>query len=528
MSLLIGSIPGIIIGSQVAVYVPDRVLRPILASTLMVVGAMATPWPLAPFGVESTLANLLIGGLVVQRLTFVSFVLPRGTVIPVTRPRWTGDTILATVALITVGTALILGFTFLSEPGQADSAWQVFIPLYAGSILFALLAAPLWLMWWSDARLPSPGKDRPPVDVIIPAFNEAENIARCLRSIDVAAGVYGGPVHVLVSDDGSGDATAQIAEAELDGFAHAGGRVLSAPNGGQAVALNRGLAITEAELVVRIDADCVMGPDALHFCVPWFRDPVIGCVGAMEEPRTDLVSWFHRMRTLETLFQFRFLRLGQSFVDGIVTVPGTFVAFRRAPVEAAGGIVMGCNGEDTDMTMQIGRAGYRVAIDPRVRSYEDVPTTVGEFLEQRTRWARAGVHMSARHIPLRSGMAGPRVWFWTVRRGFSWFTLQAGVVAPLFLLELVITHPTYRENFATLLVLWALAGAIPLLIALPLAIRYGHWKSLAWLPTWFAFTVLRRVATLEAFISMPTRPVAAPVLVRELNRRRRANATREI
>ena len=39
VSLLIGSLPGIAIGSQLASYVPDRVLRPVLASTLAVVGA---------------------------------------------------------------------------------------------------------------------------------------------------------------------------------------------------------------------------------------------------------------------------------------------------------------------------------------------------------------------------------------------------------------------------------------------------------------------------------------------------------
>ena len=37
-SLLIGSLPGIAIGSQLAVRVPDRVLRPVLAVTLLVVG----------------------------------------------------------------------------------------------------------------------------------------------------------------------------------------------------------------------------------------------------------------------------------------------------------------------------------------------------------------------------------------------------------------------------------------------------------------------------------------------------------
>ncbi len=38
-SLLIGSLPGIAIGSQVAARIPDRILRPVLAGTLAVVGA---------------------------------------------------------------------------------------------------------------------------------------------------------------------------------------------------------------------------------------------------------------------------------------------------------------------------------------------------------------------------------------------------------------------------------------------------------------------------------------------------------
>jgi cellulose synthase/poly-beta-1,6-N-acetylglucosamine synthase-like glycosyltransferase len=253
-----------------------------------------------------------------------------------------------------------------------------------------------------------------------------------------------------------------------------------------------------------------MGADALAYVVPWFRDPEIGCVGAMEEPRTDTVTWFHRLRTLETLFQFRFLRLGQSLVDGIVVIPGTFTAFRRAPVSEVGGIVMGMNGEDSDITMQIGRVGYRVVVDTRVRCYEDVPRSVGEFLEQRTRWARAGFHVYARHVPLRSGLAGPRVWFWTVRRGFSWFSLQAGLVAPIFMFELVLTNPTYRQNLSTLVLLWAAGGAIPLVISLPLAIKYRHWQSIGWIPTWFAYAFLRRLATLEAAISLPTRAVPVP------------------
>ena len=242
------------------------------------------------------------------------------------------DNILAFCSLVAVLALLVVGYAFLSEPANLTSEWQVFVPLYAVSILFVLLSAPLWLLWWTNRKLPEPGPDRPMVDVIIPAYNEADNIARLLRSIDIAAGRYGGPVNVLVSNDGSTDDTAQIARLNrgLQVRARPGPDRAERRPGRRAQPRS---GVTGAELVVRIDADCVMGPDALVYSVPWFRDPRIGCVGAIEEPRTDTVTWFHRLRTLETLFQFRFVRLGQSLVDGIVVIPGDL---HRLPAGARG------------------------------------------------------------------------------------------------------------------------------------------------------------------------------------------------
>jgi glycosyltransferase involved in cell wall biosynthesis len=487
----------------------------LLAQAIMITVGVTTGWPVSPFGIEATLANLLIGGLVVMRLTFTSFALPRATTLPVSRRRWPWDSVVACCALICAVAVLAAAYASLSEPSNLTTAWQVFLPLYAVVLLLAIMIAPLWLLWWARRRLPAPSGRRPEIDIIIPAYNEEENLARLLASIDVAARCYGRPVRVVVSNDGSTDGTEKIAIQAVADLRWARGRVLTGPNGGQSAALNRALAVTTADICIRIDADCVMGPDALIYSAPWFRDPEIGMVGAMEEPRTDTVTWFHRLRALEVLFQFRFARLGQSVVDGVVVVPGTFMVFRRAPAAIAGGFPTGMNGEDNDLTMQLGRLGYRVVIDPRIRCYEDVPRSPGEFLEQRTRWARAGFHVYARHVPLRSGLAGPRVWFWTLRRGFSWFSLQAGLVAPIFMLELALTHPSYRQNVATFAAVYLAAGALPALISVPFAVRHRHWRSLAWLPTWFAYAFLRRLATLEATISLPVRPFPAGAYSRQ-------------
>jgi cellulose synthase/poly-beta-1,6-N-acetylglucosamine synthase-like glycosyltransferase len=504
-------------------HAPLYVALSLLAQALMIVIGVTTKWLVAPFGIEATLVNLFIGGLVVMRLTFTSFALPRATVLPVTRRRWPWDNIVAWCALASAMAVLVAAYAFLSEPSNLTTAWQVFLPLYAVCLLLVIMLIPLWLLWWASWRLPKPGGCRPAIDVLIPAYNEEENLARLLRSIDVAAERYGGPVLIVVSNDGSVDRTEQIAREEIARLRFARGRILNGPNGGQSAALNRALSVTNADICVRIDADSVMGPDALLYSIPWFRDPEIGMVGAMQEPRKDTVTWFHRLRTLEALFQFRFARVGQSVVDGVVVIPGPFTVFRRAPAALFGGFPVRMNGEDTDLTMQFGRLGYRAVVDPRIRCYEDVPRSAGEFLEQRTRWARAGFHVYARHVPLRCGSAGPRVWFWTMRRGFSWFSLQTGLVAPIFMLELALTHPSYRQNIATVTLVYIAAGAVPVLISVPFAVKQRQWRSLCWIPTWFAYAFLRRLATLEAAITLPVRPFPAPVRVPSGRRARPAS-----
>ena len=484
-----------------------------IVDTLLIALALRTGWPVGPFAIEATAVNLLVGGLVVLRVTFSTFVLPRPTLIAKDRPKWWWDTILTWCALAMVAMLVVLLYAFLVGRAASDPTLNRLIPMYASSMLFVLLFAPLTLLRTFNRALPIPGGDRPPIDVIVPAYNEEDNLERLIRSIDVAAGRYGGPVRLVISNDGSTDRTETIAHEEVARLRFARGEVLTSPNGGQATALNRGLAMTDAAICVRIDADCLMGEDALVYAAPWFRDPRIGTVGAVEMPRKDSVTWFHRLRALETLFQFRFARAAASVVDGIVVVPGTFTAFRREPVMNFGGFVVGMNGEDADLTMQIGRLGYRAAIDPRITSYEDVPHGVQEFIEQRTRWSRAGVHVFARHNPFRNGSAGPRVWFWSVRRGFSWFSVQMGLMAPVYIAELALTHPTSRRTIGVIAVLYVLAGALAVVVSLPIAIRHKQWRSILWSPTWFAFAFLRRLATLEAMITLPTRPlsVAMPV-----------------
>ena len=88
------------------------------------------------------------------------------------------------------------------------------------------------------------------------------------------------------------------------------------------------------------------------------------------------------------------------------------------------------------------------------------------------------------------------------------------MVAPIFLAELALTNPSYRQNVVTFALLYIAGGGVSLAVSLPYAIKYRWWRSILWTPTWFIFAFLRRLATLEAAISLPVQPSPFPLPAR--------------
>jgi GT2 family glycosyltransferase len=93
------------------------------------------------------------------------------------------------------------------------------------------------------------------ISVIVPARDAAATLGRCLAAVAASTRA---PREVLVVDDGSTDATAELAEG-------LGARVLRVEGGplGPAMARNRGAEAALSEVLVFLDADVAVHPDAL-------------------------------------------------------------------------------------------------------------------------------------------------------------------------------------------------------------------------------------------------------------------------
>lgn len=107
----------------------------------------------------------------------------------------------------------------------------------------------------------------PQISVILPAFNVAEHLERCLSAL-TAQRVDGAEFEVLVVDNNSTDETVAVAR-EFDGV-----RVLHQPVQGSYAARNLGVRESSGEIVVFLDPDCAPRDGWLQAAVHALANPV--------------------------------------------------------------------------------------------------------------------------------------------------------------------------------------------------------------------------------------------------------------
>lgn len=340
----------------------------------------------------------------------------------------------------------------------------------------------------------------PDVTVIIPAHNESHVIKRTLDAVDAAAEPYGGVVHVLVLNNNSTDDTFAVASSAIDQLRHAKGRVIDVPTPGKSHALNRGVAETKTEFLVRIDADTQILPLTLVHAMRQFSDPEVGIVGGL--PLPPGAGPFDRARLLEVLLKHGYYQIAYGAIDAIVGIPGMFAAYRIEAVRAAGGFVQGMNGEDTDVSLRIGEMGYRLIGDPRAEYVSEVPVTYWHMREQRMRWFRSVYHVSSRnkfylngwHLSLRGKVILPFMLLNSARRAMQ-------IPLAIFGLLHLSLGLDPLSPIAGTAVLAVLLGA-PMLMGAIASLANGRATALIGLPEYALFRALRSYFTLESVLSI--------------------------
>jgi len=230
-----------------------------------------------------------------------------------------------------------------------------------------------------------PDRDQPPdplpgVTVLIPAHNEESVIVQTVAS--VLASDYP-DMHVIVVNDGSTDNTGAL----LDNHFSTEPRfqIIHQVNRGKAAALNNAMAHAQTEIVVTIDADTEIEPDAIRQLIRHFSNPRIGAVAGNVKVG-NRSRWLTRWQALEYITSQNMEKRAFDLLNCITVVPGALGAWRKQAIEAAGGITADTVAEDADLTVAIRRLGWRITYEERAIAWTEAPTTAGALIRQRFRW----------------------------------------------------------------------------------------------------------------------------------------------
>jgi cellulose synthase/poly-beta-1,6-N-acetylglucosamine synthase-like glycosyltransferase len=205
--------------------------------------------------------------------------------------------------------------------------------------------------------------------------------------------------------------------------------VLRQPNLGKPAALNRGIAATQHAIVAMVDADTVFEPGTLARLVQPLRDPQEGAVSGntkVGNRRGLLGTWQH----IEYVMGFNLDRRLYDILQCMPTTPGAIGAFRRQALAGIEGISGATLAEDTDTTIALGRAGWRVVYAEEAGAWTEAPSSLAALWRQRYRWCYGTLQAVWKHKPALWRRGEERIG----RRGLPYlvlFQITLPLLAPL-------------------------------------------------------------------------------------------------
>ena len=142
----------------------------------------------------------------------------------------------------------------------------------------------------------------------------------------------------------------------------------------------------DEEIVVGIDADTVIAPDAVSYLVPRFLNPKVGAVAGNAKVGNRVNLWT-RWQALEYITSQNFERRALNTLGAVSVVPGAIGAWRTAAVREAGSYHTDTVAEDADLTMALLEKGYRVEYEDLSLAFTEAPVNANGLMRQRFRWS---------------------------------------------------------------------------------------------------------------------------------------------
>jgi cellulose synthase/poly-beta-1,6-N-acetylglucosamine synthase-like glycosyltransferase len=219
------------------------------------------------------------------------------------------------------------------------------------------------------------------VSIVMSIRNGEGGLERNLQSIHEQSLA---PVEIIVIDDGSTDSTYALAKKALreKKITHLIHHSVSC---GKPASINHAARFATGDLLLIMDDDTLMVPDAIEKLAAAFDDPEVGIASGSLPIRNKHESIWTALQAIEYMVS---IEIGRAALDAFNAVPccsGAFNMVRRDVFMAIGG-EMPETADDLDLTLRIHDFGYRARFVPNSVAFVDAPVTLEALFRQRERW----------------------------------------------------------------------------------------------------------------------------------------------
>lgn len=249
-------------------------------------------------------------------------------------------------------------------------------------------------------------KEFPLLTIMVAARNEEESIRETVDGI--LKSEYPN-FEVIVINDGSTDRTGDILHDIVTECPQVRSLSLKT-NLGKAAALNYGFLMSKGEIIVTIDADCLLDKKALQWLTWHFvKFPRVGAVTGNPRVR-NRTSLLAKIQTAEYSSVIGLIKRTQRLLGKILTVSGVIAAFRRSALIDTGLWSTDMATDDIDMTWKIEKAKWDVRYETNAIGWILVPESLIGLWHQRVRWAQGGIEVLIRHRDVLTNWKDCRLW----------------------------------------------------------------------------------------------------------------------
>jgi cellulose synthase/poly-beta-1,6-N-acetylglucosamine synthase-like glycosyltransferase len=245
-------------------------------------------------------------------------------------------------------------------------------------------------------------------------------------------------IEIIVADDCSDDDTSAQARRAARGDPRV--RLLRnaarTGRGGRPSASNLGLRFARGEFVLSLDADTTFDRSVVRRMLEPFADPSVGVVAGNILPRNGERSLVARLQIVEYALGIDLHKRWSDLFGCTLMASGAIGCFRRQAVEALGGWNPEV-AEDSDISLRMKQAGWKIAFAPRAVALTDVPESLRAVARQRTRWDRGGFNVYVRR---HARLWNPRTVGWSFSTELweeFYFTVAATFLYPAYLLAVL-------------------------------------------------------------------------------------------